>query len=153
MDLTLKEASMQRTKPKFVYTHLVMPHDPYYFNKNAEPLPFDSLREGKQMNKENYIGYLQYCNKRVINFTDSLLKNSAKPPIVILMSDHGFRYFQKKTERPWCFNNLMAVYLPSQHYSNFYNGLSAVNFFPVLFNSEFHQQLPIKKDSTIYLWD
>jgi hypothetical protein len=45
------------------------------------------------------------------------------------------------------------VHFPKGNYSWFYPGMSNINQFPVLLNSEFEQNLPLQKDSFIYLKD
>jgi hypothetical protein len=151
--LTLEQATRRDTAPKFVYTHLMMPHYPYYFDRHGRPLPFDSLVEGQQKSKTNYVEYLQYCNRQILRLTDSIIKASTNPPIIVLAGDHGFRDFPDKKDRRHCFSTLTAVYLPSGNYQQFYNDLSGVNLFTAVFNSQFGQHFPLQKDSTTYLWE
>jgi hypothetical protein len=151
--LTREIATKEPTLPKFVYTHLMMPHYPYYFDSKNRAFPFDSLGEDKRQNKQNYVEYLQYCNKRILELADDILKSSSSPPVIILAGDHGFRYFQNREDRKYCFMNLTAVYLPAGDYRNFYSNMSGANLFPVIFNTQFQQHIPLQKDSTIYLWE
>lgn len=137
--------------PKFVYTHLMMPHYPYYFNHKGQPYPLDSIVEGNQVNKRQYVEYLQYCNKTFLNFLDSIIQHSPTPPIIVFMGDHGFRHFTEPVDRHYEFLNLNAVYLPGKDYKGFYEGMGAVNQFRVIFNTQFNQSFPLLKDSTIYL--
>ena len=149
----LTRSAPSKPSPKFIYTHLMMPHYPYYFDSRGRALPYDSLVEGKQHSKQNYVEYLQYCNGEILKLTDSILSVSASPTVIILAGDHGFRYYGKKEDRKYCFENLTAVLLPTGNYRQFYDSMSLVNLFPVIFNAEFGQEIPLKKDSTIYLWD
>lgn len=151
----IEETKTTSTKPKFVYTHLFMPHYPYYFDKNGNPNPLESLREGEQVNAKNYLGYLQYCNTIFLETIDRILKASKQPPVIIFMSDHGFREFDTGFEenKPFYYKNLNAVLLPNGDYSKFYDGISSVNQFRVLLNSSFGQKLPLLKDSTILLYE
>lgn len=151
--LTLGIAAQKTASPKFVYTHLMMPHYPYYFDSEGKALPFDSLVEGRQQSKQNYVGYLRYCNKKILQLTDAILETSSAPPVIILTGDHGFRYFQRKENRKYCFMTLAAVYLPTGDYSGFHSDISGVNLFPALLNTQFRQHIPLQKDSTIYLWE
>lgn len=151
--LTSDIAARESVSPKFVYTHLMMPHYPYYFDSKSQPLPFDSLVEEKRQSRENYVEYLKYCNTRILQLADDILKVSPSPPVIVLAGDHGFRYFKNREDRKYCFMTLAAVYLPSANYSRFYRDMSGVNLFPVILNSQFQQQIPLQKDSTIYLWD
>lgn len=152
-DLTWKIAEQKTTAPKFVYAHLEMPHYPYYYDKNGQEQPFDKLTEGNQVNKAAYIGYLQYCNGKLAALVDHILQSSARPPVIILMGDHGFRHFNEPVDNKYYFMNLVSVHLPNRDYSSFHDSLTGVNLFRALFNSSFGQHLPYLKDSTSYLKD
>ncbi len=151
--LTWKLAQKKMANPKFVYTHLMMPHYPYYFDKSGKEQPFETLLEGNQVNKGSYIEYLQYANKKLLALVDHILKSSATPPIIVLMGDHGFRHFKQPVEPKYHFLNLASVHLPSKNYSGFNDSLTGVNFFRTILNTAFNQQLPYLKDSTSYLKD
>ena len=58
----LAETKRVTAKPRFVYTHLTMPHYPYYFRKDGTPNPVEFLSEGQQVRQKEYIEYLQYSN-------------------------------------------------------------------------------------------
>jgi len=139
------------TVPRFNYAHLLMPHSPYYKNKNEKSQPFESLLESEASNMEHYVEYLQYTNTKLIELIDKIQKGSTNPPIIIVMSDHGFRRFPKTFDRKYNFSNLMAVCLPDKNYSSIKDSLSNVNFFRVLLNQQFGQNLPLLKDSCTYL--
>jgi len=148
-DLALKKTN----KPRFVYTHLMMPHYPYYFDKNGKEQPFETLLEDNQVNQEAYIEYLQYANKKLLALVDHILNSSASPPIIVLMGDHGFRHFKQPVESKYYFLNLVSIHLPTKNYQGFSDSLTGVNLFRTLLNTEFKQQLPFLKDSTSYLMD
>jgi hypothetical protein len=152
-NLTWKLSEKRTKQPKFVYTHLEMPHYPYYFDRNGKEQPFEEIVDGKQGNKALYIEYLQYCNKKLLALIDHILASSAAPPIIILMGDHGFRHFNEPVEQRYHFLNLASVHLPSGNYRAFSDSLSGVNFFRALLNTQYSQQLPFLKDSTSYLKD
>ena len=149
----VKERASEKTNiPKFVYAHLMMPHYPYYFDSQNRPLSIEKLLPGQETNKENYVEYLQYCNSRILDLVDNIITNSDRPPIIMLLGDHGFREGAKKEEHRYAFMNLNAIYLPEKNYSGFYDNISNVNQFRVLLNKEFEQHLSLLKDSTIFLW-
>ena len=152
-NLTWKLAEQKTTTPKFVYAHLMMPHYPYYFDKNGKEQPFETLLEVNQVNKEAYIEYLQYANKKLIELVSHILQSSSKPPIIVLMGDHGFRHFKKPVAYKYYFLNLTSVYLPSNNYTGFRDSLTGVNLFRTLLNTELGQRLPYLKDSSSYLLD
>lgn len=151
----LEDVNTKTEKPRFVYTHMTMPHYPYYFRKDGQPNPIELLQEGQQSGKKEYIEYLQYSNGLLLETIDRIVTNSKKPPIILLMGDHGFREFPEGFEKhaPFYYMNLNAVLLPDRDYSKFYNGISSVNQFRALLNTVFHQQLPYLKDSTILLYE
>ena len=138
-------------QPKFVYTHLVIPHYPYYFDSTGKSIPYEKLTEDLAFNKEAFISYLKYSNNQLLNLTDYILATSKKPPVIILMSDHGFREFKEATDKKYHFLNLNAIYFPDRNYSSFYKGMSNINQFRILFNSQFGQQLSLLKDSSSFL--
>ena len=152
-NLTRNIVEEKTVNPKFVYAHLMMPHYPYYFDKNGNEIPFEKLVEGNQSNQGDYIEYLQFCNKKILSLIDHILQSSPSPPIIILMGDHGFRHFRKPVENDYYFLNHLSVYLPNQNYSAFPDSLTSVNLFRVILNTEFQQRLSLSKDSTIYLQD
>ncbi|MGB8195327.1 MAG: sulfatase-like hydrolase/transferase [Chitinophagaceae bacterium] len=153
-DLTWKQSAAPHTQPQFIYTHLMMPHYPYYFDRNGKPMdPARVLPEANNMNRKDYVEYMQYVNKKILDLTDHILQASAKPPVIIVMSDHGFRHFNKPVALKYHFMNLNAVYLPGKDYSGFYDSVSNVNQFRLIFNSVFKTGLPLLKDTSIYLKD
>ncbi len=86
-----------------------------------------------------------YTNKKLLELIDYIKTNAEQPPVIILMSDHGFRQFEEneKVDNKYHFMNLNAVLLPNRNYSGFYDGMSNVNQFRVDFKFiEFGQKLP-----------
>jgi hypothetical protein len=137
---------LQTTKPKFVYAHFLMPHFPHILNEEGQ---FNDPK--LQYSQDTYLGYLKYCNQRIVPVIDKILSSSTTPPIILLMSDHGFRGFSNTANPKYFFMNLNAIYLPDQNYNAWYDGMSNVNQFRVLFNQEFNQQLPLVKDTSIQM--
>ena len=151
--LTQKIASTKTGKPKFVYSHLVYPHYPYYFDSTGKETDYKLLENinGFATNGKAYISYLKYCNKELIKLIDHIKASSAKPPIICLLSDHGLREFSVPVDIKYHYMNLNAVLLPDKNYSPFYNGITNINFFRVLLNTEFKQNLPMLKDSVSFI--
>lgn len=151
--LTRHTAGILSNKPKFVYSHLMLPHPPYYFDSSGN-LSTEKELTSKQFhsNKSAYISYLKYSNKILLDLVDSILLRSARPPIIILTGDHGSRdCLDQPEEIGFQHMNLSAVYMPDKKYSKFYKGMSNVNLFRTVINSQFHQKIKILKDSAIYI--
>ncbi|MGQ0739902.1 MAG: hypothetical protein ACT4OJ_12660 [Bacteroidota bacterium] len=139
--------------PRFVYTHFTRPHHPYFAGRDGRHfVPPDSLRGFPRLQKE-YTEHILYTNRRLLELIDHIRLHSANPPIILLASDHGFRQFREKADQKYYFMNLCAVYLPGGDYSLFYDGMSPVNTFRVILNSQFGQQLPLLKDSSTFLYE
>jgi hypothetical protein len=152
IDTVLKRVGRKRfSRPQFYYTHLMMPHGPYVLDRNGRSVGLDYYldTDRDRGTKRGYIEYLQYSNKKVKSFIDSLIKASAAPPVIILMSDHGFRH--PSVEEKYHFMTLNAIYFPDRQYKGFYDSISNVNQMRVLLNNRFGQKLSLLKDSSIFL--
>lgn len=150
-DLTKTMAATKLNQPKFVLTHLMLPHYPYYYDKNGKEFPLETLVEGQQVNQRNYIEYLQYANREIIALIDHILASSASLPVIILMGDHGFRHFENPVDPRNIFSNLVAVHLPGDNYAAFGDSLTNVNLMRAFLNTSFGQRLPYLKDTTIIM--
>ena len=149
--LTHETAAASAGEPKFVYTHLLMPHYPYYFDSSGKNFPTDSLMKGSESDPGRYIQYLVYCNKQILKLIDDILANSVSRPIIILIGDHGFRHYKTTTPEKYYFMNLNAIYLPDGDYHLFYQDMTTVNLFRMILDAQFRQHLPLIKDSTVSL--
>lgn len=146
-DVVAKESAL----PKLVYSHLLIPHNPFYFDKNGNPVPLEKLQDYSGANRKDFVEYLQYANKKLLNLIDYIKTNSRKPPVIILMGDHGFRQFNDSTDKKYQFMNLSSIYLPNGNYSNYYDSSSLVNQMRIFLNTQFNQKLPLLKDSTVFI--
>jgi hypothetical protein len=137
--------------PKFVFVHLLAPHNPFAFGPNGEVLilqfPFSLNRDQNAANPEDYAaGYtneVTYLNKRFLEIVDQLISESATPPIIIIQGDHGIPRIPG-----WNLANLNAYYLPDGGNQNLYSSISPVNSFRVVFNTYFGGHMEILKDIT-----
>lgn len=139
------------SKPKFVYTHFNMPHWPYYFDSTGIAISPDKFTETFKTDKFAYIQYLKYVNRKLLYLIDQIIQKSLNPPVIILLSDHGFRQISSEENKDIYFMNLNAILLPSKDYSQFKDGMSNVNEFRALLNTIFKQNLTMLKDSTKYI--
>lgn len=151
--LASKIALEKKGPPKFVYVHFPMPHHPYFLDRNGKPRPIDSIADEYKVDRRAYLDYLLYANKRLIALIDHINSVSSAPPVIVLMSDHGFHEFADAdtVAKKYHFMTLNAVRLPGGDYKGFYDGMSNVNEFRVLLNTQFGQQLPLLKDSSVFI--
>jgi len=149
--LTEELAQKKNNSPRFVYTHLMMPHYPYYYDSTGNERPFEKITEENKNDTAAYISYLKYANEKLLGLTDSILKISTEPPIIIIMGDHGLRELSFKVDKQYYYSTLNAILLPDKNYSGFYSEMSHVNQFRILLNTNFKQQLPLLQDSTVLI--
>lgn len=62
------------------------------------------------------------------------------------MSDHGYRGLIENGKKVSAHNNFNAAYLPDKNYRLFYDSISNVNQFRVLFNTLIKTSLPLLPD-------
>jgi hypothetical protein len=137
--------------PKIVYTHLLMPHYPFYYTESGELYSFDDLKKISLSDTSAYLSYLKYTNNTILDLVNNILKNSSSPPVIVILSDHGYRHFSDK-DPGYFFSNLITVHTPSQNYNGYSDTMSNVNILKSILNSEFGQRLEMEKDKT-YLID
>ncbi|HET6994738.1 MAG TPA: sulfatase-like hydrolase/transferase [Chitinophagaceae bacterium] len=137
--------------PKLVYTHLLMPHYPYYYNEAGQLRSFEALRKSSLDNNEDYLAYLKYTNGQVIQLVDYLLSHSARPPVIVLASDHGYRQYKNQADQNYFFTNLLSVHLPGGNYNLYTDSTDNVNFLRLLLNSQFGQKLPLLEHKTFMI--
>lgn len=150
ISLLQNEMQQRSNQPRFVYTHLLMPHYPYYFDKNGVKHPLSFFAPGYEFDANAYVEYLQYSNNLFLELIDSIRALATEPPVIIFMGDHGFREYSSTTpiDKKYYFMNMNAVFLPNKNYGLFYPGMSGVNQFRTVFNAAFGQHLPMLKDSS-----
>ncbi len=155
LQLLRDETARQSAKPRFIFTHIEMPHYPYYYDSSGHERPLEFLVAGNEANKAAYVDYLYYANGVFLRLMDAILKQSSKPPVIVFMGDHGFREFGNNDpgNEKYYFMNFNSVYLPNKNYAAFYDGISGVNQFRAVMNAAFGQRLPMLKDSSVLIVD
>jgi hypothetical protein len=148
----IRQSTIKSTAPRFIYTHLYMPHMPFFFDRYGNQRP-DSLiiEEAKTLIPENYIEYLPYVNNKIRKLVDALQHNTGSSAVIIVQGDHGFRTGSDSSIN--VFRNLNATYYPNRNYTKLYDSMSNVNYFRATFNTLYNQQYPMLNDSTIFLTD
>jgi hypothetical protein len=149
-NLTMENATARSNTPKISYTHLLMPHHPYYYDENGVARPFEEVNTIPLSDKPAYLSYLKYTNKKILRIVDHILANSPAPPVITVLSDHGFRYFEGAHSR-YTFSDILSIYLPRKNYDLFADSMTNVNFLSTFLNSTFQQQLPMQKDTSIFV--
>lgn len=135
------------TQPKFCYTHLLLPHEPYYKDSLGN---YIALTKGAMYNKALYVSYLKYTNSIIRSTVTGIIDKDAAA-IIVIMSDHGFNTQEVRHYTASTYNNICAVRFPDQKFDSSISKITNVNFFRYLFNAQFQQKIPYLKDSTVWV--
>lgn len=147
---------------KFVMAHIIAPHPPYVFTAEGNPVPgeeFEFADEGVER-RPKYLGQLTFISNQIVPVIQRIIKNSDTPPIIVLQADHGpASIFGKRedwlknysTEGVWERSSILyAVYFPNRDYRQFYDTITPVNTFRIVFNTYFGANYDPLPDRTYY---
>ena len=136
--------------PKFVFAHLIIPHEPYLFDKDGRRVSAEDLNRKPEI--ELYKDYILFANIKILEIIDALVADSKPPPIIVIQADEGFRSKpQWRKENPLArelhFGILNAYYLPGVDANKvLYDSITPVNSFRVIFNAYFQTDFEILPD-------
>ncbi|MGH9577390.1 MAG: sulfatase-like hydrolase/transferase, partial [Terriglobales bacterium] len=145
--------------PKFVFAHFVPPHHPYLFDREGHVLRRANLSDQFEFQKRlweqrpPYLDQLIYMNGRITAVIDRLIADSARPPIIILQSDHGPNLHDGlpvEEQRRIRMSNFAACLLPGAPASLMPDDSTPVNQFRRIFNQYFDAGLPMLPDRYYY---
>ena len=150
--------------PKFVFTHIIAPHPPFVFDENGHSInpnyPY-TLGDGNSIPltdeeyKKGYSAQLNFINQLVMETVSKLLDKSSIPPIIIIQADHGpGAYLNNESYQESClkerFSILNAIYYPYGEMTDFYEAITPVNTFRVVFDAYFNTNLGLLEDRNYY---
>lgn len=149
--------------PKFVFAHIIAPHGPYVFSKSCE---FKGTQEAEETEvEENYVEQAECVNQKLLEAIDLIIKDSKRPPIIIIQSDEGAPFLNEKLTPydNWKtadksllkekFPIFTAIYLPGASYDLLYPAITPVNIFRVVLNQYFGTTLPKLQDKNYIFMD
>jgi hypothetical protein len=145
-------AAEKGTAPKFVYCHLMLPHEPYLFSRDGT-LKIDSPMFRSHSLKKDYLDQVIYTRQVVKEVIKTIFDRDTLNKIVIVAGDHGFRDFGDSSKISSFFDNLNAIYFYDKNYSALYDSMTPVNTFRVILNQYFNEKLKYLPDTSIYVYD
>jgi hypothetical protein len=153
IDSLLKLPFLPGAQPKFVYAHFYLPHPPFFYDSNGNSNNIQLVTDEKTFkNKTLFLSYLKYTNNKIIQICNAIKKGSNNKALILLQSDHGFTDFEGGPVEPETFfKNYIALFSPDKDYSALYDTISNINTFPIIFNKYFGANIPLQKDSSIFL--
>ena len=151
-----------KKEKKFILAHILGPHPPYVFTAEGNVVEGSELEmadEGLEK-MPRYIDQLTYISNQILPILQKLIDNSDNPPIIILQADHGPASILGKREN-WKANYgpdgvterssiLYAIYLPDQNYEEFYQTITPVNTYRIIFNKYFDEDMELLPDKTYF---
>lgn len=155
VQLTCSESARQSNRPRFVYSHFLIPHWPFLYDAQGNRQPEHAMINGTSIKDSAapYLRYLEYGNVQIRKLVDSIQTNTQNKAVIILMSDHGFRGLNDPQYLPLKFQSLNAVYLPDKNYRQWNDSVTNVNQFRILFNTLFDQEYKILSDSFVTIFE
>jgi hypothetical protein len=150
-ELAELEALSREAGPKFVFVHILAPHDPFVLGPQGEfvirnyPFALNEDLENRTWPEysQGYIGQITYLNQRLLEIVQAILNESAVPPVIILQGDHGIPRMKDPGERTAILN---AYYFPGGG-ASLYPSISPVNTFRVVFNEVLRGTFPLLEDT------
>jgi len=100
-------ASSTSDSPYFVFTHLILPHHPYRFDRNCEPVPSQStLTTGHlQEFRGEYAEQTLCATSQLANAMEELIEEDPTA-VIILQGDHGSSFTIDQDISPWSEQNI-----------------------------------------------
>jgi len=147
--------------PKFVFAHILLPHDPYVFGSNCEELP-----STEKASIPSYLAHVSCANQKTEKLVETILASSKTPPIIVIQADEGpYNMLYPMPKGRFNFKDasddtlnerfpiLNALYLPGVDTSDLYPTMTPVNTFRFIFNKYFGANLELLPDKNYVYQD
>jgi hypothetical protein len=131
--------------PKFVFVHLLVPHIPQIFTPDGD------FRYPEDKSKNGYRDNAEFIDTAILPVLQEILAESEKPPVIILMGDHG-PPATKFTSPETRMKNLSAYYVNSNAKSKLYAAITPVNSFRIVLHEYFDADYPLLEDTSYYAY-
>jgi len=131
--------------PKFVFVHILVPHIPQIFT------PDGAFRYPEDTSKNGYRDNAIYIDSQILPILHELVAQSEKPPVIILMGDHGppaTNFTSPETRM----KNLDAYFVDADAKSKLYNSITPVNSFRIILDEYFGSDYPLLNDVSYYAY-
>lgn len=158
----------EQKPPVFVFAHIESPHPPFVFGPDGEEVFYEKrfndhdadwlIKKGRltlNQYRKGYIDQVVFLNKKVKTVIDALLAKSKRPPVIVLMGDHGPRSMlawndPANTYFGESMTNLNALYLPGVAVDDLSEGLSPVNTFRIILNQYLGADYELLEDKSFF---
>jgi len=157
---TLKDLAAAPPGGRFIFAHILVPHDPYNFNADGSISTTTNSDNIGAPVKQKYLGQVQYINGQMKTILSNIQSASRGQAVVVLQSDEGPYPAQLNDEdfdandldgllqagdmRQWSdanlqmkFGNLAAYHIPAADWTRDTDAADSVNIFRLILNSYF----------------
>jgi hypothetical protein len=151
----LGEVHQNIESPFFVFAHILPPHPPYVFGRNAEPmfraLDLTNWEEAWQQ-KERYTDQVIFVNNEIKKVISKILLESETEPIIIIHADHGPQLTSELSEETAKarMRIFYAYYLPKNEKNFLVDLKTPINTYPFIFNHYFGSNFEFREDRSYY---
>ncbi len=129
------------SKPKFVYTHLFIPHEPFKYDSLGAVIPWAHDLYVESRSNKLFINQLIYCKKLISELAYKIQLNAKRPFIIIFQGDHGIRGVTSNDKN--VFYVLNAITTTHKKKLNITDSFYTPNTFRLLLNTYFGEHLPM----------
>lgn len=172
-------ASQEKPGGRFIFAHILVPHDPFDFNADGSINPYNGTDSVGEPIKQKYVNQITFINSQISEVINRIQKNSNGQAVIILNADEG-AYPEPMTStfkspgatnaseegvllgqnmQNWSddwlhmkFGVLQAVHIPRATTDDLSN-ISSVNLFRVILNRYAGYSLPYLPDCHYALTD
>ena len=147
----IKTIGNNKDEPIFAFVHMLIPHPPNVFGPNGEAIiPGNPISSEIWDEKIAYIDQVKFVNKEIVKVVEKILDENEKS-IIIIQSDHGsgFDVDWKNPDESMVLQRLSilnAYYVPEISENQFYENITPVNSFRIIFNDYFNGSYKILED-------
>lgn len=157
LDLLNSFANSKSSGGKFVFVHILVPHEPFVFNADGSISDYPGTDNYGKTVKTKYLDNLKYISNEIGKSVNNIIKNTNGQAVVLINADEGpyphelnattfnpaanLDFIDKTDMAAWPsdwlqmkFGILQAVHIPKASESDLQN-LSSVNLFRIVLNN------------------
>lgn len=143
--------------PKFVFSHILLPHPPYIYRADGTPSPPSAAGVHLWADARGYAGQLEYLNRRMIQVVDTILSQDPDA-VIVLAGDHGPALHDIRTDVPYRFEDpeelrvrsgiLLAIRAPKEIREKLRADMRSINLFRFILRELFQAHTPDLPEAT-----
>lgn len=141
-------------KPSFIFCHILLPHPPFVFGRNGEPTNEKLAFKDVWDKKKRYLDQLIFTNKMMKKVIKKILSEAGDESVIIIQGDHGpFITLGKEINDRIIkarMRILNAFYFPEDVKNIFYNSITPVNTFRLIFNNYLNTSYELVEDRNYF---